>query len=136
MKTLNVIVATLDLLLMPTNANAYHWQSPYAYFNKNPVRFIDPDGKDWYSSLDSIGSKNGQTIWGTQIHYPDYTSQDQMLKNNIDGIYLGKTVVVFDGYYDEANNGNLNLITIKPYNLITYQVKAKVELQSSRRKTK
>ena len=75
--------------------------SPYTYCANNPVNSIDPDGRDWYASLDSVGSKNGQTIWQTQIHYTDCTSQEQMNENNIDGTYMGETVVVFDGYLDE-----------------------------------
>ena len=75
--------------------------SPYMYCAGNPVNLIDPDGRDWYSSLDSIGINNGQTIWQTQIHYTDCTSQEQLANNNINGTYLGETVVSFDGYYDE-----------------------------------
>ena len=62
---------------------------------------FDPDGRDWYSSLDSIGNINGQAIWQTQIHYTDCISQEQLIDSNIYGTYLGKTVVLFDGYYDE-----------------------------------
>lgn len=82
-------------------AEKYYWISPYAYCNNNPVNNIDIDGRDWFSSLDSVGCDNGQTIWQTQIHYTDQTSQEQLDKNNINGTYLGKTVVLFDGYYDE-----------------------------------
>ena len=83
------------------HCESYYNVSPYVYANNNPVMLIDIDGKDWYSSLDSVGCKNGQTIWRTQIHYTACTSQEQMSKNNINGTYMGKTVVLFDGYYDE-----------------------------------
>ena len=79
----------------------YYPISPYAYCANNPVNRFDPDGRDWYSSLDSIGNINGQAIWQTQIHYTDCISQEQLIDSNIYGTYLGKTVVLFDGYYDE-----------------------------------
>ena len=87
---------------MDPHCESYYNASPYAYANNNPVMLIDLDGRDWYSSLDSVGcNKNGNTIWKTQIHYTDCTSQEQMANNNVNGTYLGKTVVLFDGYYDE-----------------------------------
>ena len=82
-------------------AEKYYWISPYVYCANNPVNVIDPDGCDWYSSLDSISDNNGQTIWQTQIHYTDCISQEELNNSNINGTYLGKTVVLFDGYYDE-----------------------------------
>jgi len=82
-------------------AEKYYNISPYAYCANNPVNRIDPDGMDWYSSLDSVGCENGQTIWQTQIHYTNCTSQEQLAQNNINGNYLGETIVLFDGYYDE-----------------------------------
>ena len=87
---------------MDPHCESYYNVSPYVYANNNPVMLIDLDGRDWYSSLDSVGcNKNGNTIWKTQIHYTDCTSQEQLANNNVNGTYLGKTVVLFDGYYDE-----------------------------------
>ena len=82
-------------------AEKYYNISPYAYCAGDPVNRYDPDGRDWFSSLDPIEGDNGQTIWQTQIHYTDQTSQEQLDKNIINGTYLGKTVVLFDGFYDE-----------------------------------
>ena len=87
---------------MDPHCESYYNVSPYVYANNNPVMLIDLDGRDWYSSLDSVGcNKNGNTIWKTQIHYTDCTSQEQLANNNVNGTYFGKTVVLFDGYYDE-----------------------------------
>ena len=99
-------VRMYDPILLTWNAidpmcEDYYPISPYAYCANNPVNRFDPDGRDWYSSLDSIGNINGQAIWQTQIHYTDCISQEQLIDSNIYGTFLGKTVVLFDGYYDE-----------------------------------
>jgi RHS repeat-associated protein len=82
-------------------AEKYYNVSPYVYCANNPIMLVDPDGRDWYSSLDSVGYNDGQIIWRTQIHYTSCTSQEQLADNSIKGTYLGKTVVVFDGFCDE-----------------------------------
>ena len=105
--------------------------SPYMYCAGNPVNLIDPDGRDWYSSLDSIGINNGQTIWKTQIHYTDCTSQSQLAENNINGTYLGKAVVLFDGYYNETlgNKDNMNSFDALLADVIVYGPNGATDVQ-------
>ncbi|MCQ2134831.1 MAG: hypothetical protein MJY88_07670 [Bacteroidales bacterium] len=70
-------------------AEKYYSVSPYAYCAGNPVRFVDPSGKDWYR--DSEG----------HIQWTSLTSQDSMEQQNLEGTYLGPIVVCFEGSMDE-----------------------------------
>ena len=70
--------------------------SPYAYCNGNPLKYVDPDGEDWYED-------------GGEIRWTDCKSQQAMDKAKLVGRYLGEAVVSFNGYYDEALGKGNNL---------------------------
>ena len=54
------------------------------YCNGNPIIYIDPNGEDWYSTTDSLGTKT--------YHYnEDIFSQQDLDKQDIEGIYAGMT---------------------------------------------
>ena len=76
--------------------------TPYHFVANNPVRNIDPDGRDWYEVTNEETGK-------TEIKWTDYSSQDQMNENSLAGTYLGKAVVVMDGRGGENldENGKL-----------------------------
>ncbi|MBQ9660777.1 MAG: hypothetical protein IJV37_05880, partial [Bacteroidales bacterium] len=58
-------------------AEKYYSVSPYAYCNNNPVKFVDPEGNNWYSYLDGDGSVRYKYIEGQlsneQIQERGYT---------------------------------------------------------------
>ena len=66
--------------------------SPYAYCAWNPLKLVDPDGKDWYET------DKGDIKW-TDCH-----SQKDMKISGIRGTYLGVTVESNGKYYSLFNN--------------------------------
>ena len=69
-------------------ADKYPNISPYAYCAWNPVKLIDPDGRDWYKTKD-----------GKMNYTVEYTSIEKFQKSGIKGEYLGKTATVGSKYY-------------------------------------
>ena len=75
--------------------------SPYSYCGGNPINFGDYNGMDWYGYNDSI-EINGVMTEVYSIRYTEYTSQEELDKNNISGDYLGERVVSILGSYNEV----------------------------------
>ena len=46
MRIRKVLLLTVVILLTAVTANAYSWISPYAYCAWNPVKYVDPDGRE------------------------------------------------------------------------------------------
>ena len=86
---LNYTSAASIWLSVDPLADKYPGISPYAYCAWNPMRYVDPDGRDWYEAED------GSIVW------TDYKSQQAMDEVKIIGKYLGEAVVIANGHWDE-----------------------------------
>lgn len=78
---------TVDLM-----AEKYYGISPYSYCMNNPIKYIDPDGKDWYKV------QNEEGIW-TYSYSADIHSQKDLNKVVRNGMYLGVTHTENNIYY-------------------------------------
>jgi len=85
---------------MDPMAESYYHISPYAWCGNNPIAFIDPEGKAWYTP-NGLFFPNTPSEWKKTIRWTDCTSQDALNEAGIKGTFLGEAVVVFNGYYDE-----------------------------------
>ena len=77
-------------------ADKYPSISPYAYCAWNPVKLVDPDGRDWYEYVHPETHK-------TMVRWTESHNQDELnneLKGSgIDGKYLGVTAETATKYF-------------------------------------
>ena len=79
-------------------ADKYPSISPYVYCAWNPVKLVDPDGREAIDEDDWYKDKNGYVHWDANVH------SQKDLKNGEE--YLGKTVMMMAEGSDEVTYGD------------------------------
>ncbi len=100
----------------------YYGVSPYSYCAGDPVNFVDPDGRDWYSYEKTTENDDGTFQIETLYAWTYATSQDELDKSGIVGVYRGEAIIVFNGYMDERldKDGRLSRTDGKPADVTIY----------------
>ena len=101
-------------------AEKYYPTSPYAWCGNNPVRFVDPDGMDWYMDEDST------------IVWTDYGTQQEMDDNGVKGTYLGEAYVEIKGSYSEkvGSDNTLSAHDAHPAEVIIYGINGEDDIST------
>jgi RHS repeat-associated protein len=78
-------------------ASKYPGVSPYVYCVSNPIKYVDPDGRDWYESENR------------DIKWTECKSQVELDDARINGTYLAEAFILFEGSEDERLGKGDNL---------------------------
>ncbi len=116
---------SLIALSVDPHADRYWWVTPYAYCNNNPIKIVDPDGRDIWTiyedgtinrqedkTIDRIDviDKDGNTIQGTEAKYGTITqrslsSPDKSI--NIDLFEIDGNDLAKETFENIANNTSI-----------------------------
>lgn len=104
-------IVALTLLVISANANAYHWESPYAYCNNNPVNCVDPDGKKVQLVIRDLNSFVPKCIAAHSFVMVTSGNQKTTYTYGPSGIFFGtlqRTSYSFDDNIRQGKESNVN----------------------------
>ena len=115
--TINISSATAAMSIDPL-CEKYYWISPYAYVANNPLKYIDPDGRDiWIYYKDNEGNKQYFVFNGS--------NHADAPQNN----FVSDFLVAYD--YNVANKGGQNMKEAATNGGITVKLRESVSVEGS-----
>lgn len=106
--TIDIPSATAAMSIDPL-CEKYYWISPYAYVANNPLKFIDPDGRDYRIFYTDENGKEQSWVFNG-------TNQSQAPKNE----FISNFLLAYD--YNVTNKGGENMIAAVENHSITIGV--------------
>ena len=113
-------------------AEKYYNLSPYAFCGNDPVNYVDPDGRDWYSYEKYSEKDDDQETCIVVYAWTNASSQAELDASGIKGTYLGEAVVVFKGSYNETigKDGKLTGDDANPALVTIYGINNSEDIES------